>query len=105
MANLRSLMPPLRELLDARAALHESVTIDVIGHSDTTGAEATNQNLSQRRADRVAAQLAQWGIPNASLHTQGVATSQPVRPESSEENRQYNRSATFRVLAVPSVQP
>ncbi|HUN61403.1 MAG TPA: OmpA family protein [Candidatus Sulfotelmatobacter sp.] len=105
MASLRSLMPLLRELLEARAALHENVTIDVIGHSDTTGAEATNQNLSQRRADRVAAQLAQWGIPNASLHTQGVATSQPVRPENSEENRQYNRSATFRILAVPSVQP
>jgi outer membrane protein OmpA-like peptidoglycan-associated protein len=104
-ANLRTLIPLLRQLLDAQAALHESVTIDIIGHSDATGAEATNQNLSQRRADHVAAQLVQRGIPNASLHAQGVAASQPVRPESSEENRQYNRSATFRILAVPAAQP
>lgn len=104
-ANLRTLMPLLRQLLDAQTVLHESVTIDVIGHSDTTGAEATNQNLSQRRADRVAAQLVQLGVPNASLHSQGVATSQPVRPESSEENRQYNRSATFRIVTVLSAEP
>ena len=103
--NLRNLMVLLRQLLDAQAALHESITIDVIGHSDITGAEAANQNLSQRRADRVAAQLIQWGIPSTSLRPQGVATSQPVRPETSEENRQYNRSTTFRILSVPSTRP
>jgi outer membrane protein OmpA-like peptidoglycan-associated protein len=103
--NLRSLVPVLRQLLDAQAALHETVTIDVIGHTDTTGAEATNQNLSQHRAERVAAELVRFGIPNARLHTRGVATAEPVRPENSGENRQYNRSATFRIAAAPSAQP
>ncbi len=76
-----------------------------MGHSDSTGAEASNRNLSERRAERVAAELVQLGIPNASLHAEGVATGEPVRPEDSEENRQFNRSATFRVVVVSAGQP
>jgi outer membrane protein OmpA-like peptidoglycan-associated protein len=102
--NLKNILPLLKELQNAPVA-HSAVNIEVIGHSDTTGAETLNQNLSQRRADRIAAQLAQLGIPVAILHTKGVATAEPVRPEDTEENRQYNRSATFRVVVPSAGQP
>ena len=104
-ANLRNLLPQLKEVLNASVAPHGSVSIEVVGHSDTTGAEETNQNLSQRRADRVAWELIQLGIPDASLHAKGVATGEPVRPEDSEENRQYNRSATLRVITGAAAAP
>lgn len=55
------------------------------------------ESLSQRRAERVVWQLAQLGLPDARLHAKGVATGEPIRKEDSEENRQYNRSVTFRV--------
>lgn len=102
--NLKNILPLLKEIQNAPVA-HSAVNIEVIGHSDTTGAETLNQNLSQRRADRIAAQLVQLGIPVAILHTKGVATAEPVRPEDTEENRQYNRSATFRVMVPSAGQP
>lgn len=104
-ASLSNLMPQLKEVLNAPVSLHGSVTLEITGHSDNSGAEALNENLSQKRADRVAWELIQLGIPDGSLHAKGVGTAQPVRPEDSEENRQYNRSATFRVLIAGSPRP
>jgi OOP family OmpA-OmpF porin len=101
-ANVRSLVPVFKELLNAPIPAHSAVSIEVVGHSDTTGAETLNQNLSLRRAERIASQLVQLGIPTAAVHSKGVATAEPVRPEVNEANREYNRSATFRVL-VPAV--
>ncbi len=105
LSNLQNFLPAIKELLIASTALRSELTIEVVGHSDTTGAEVLNQNLSQRRADRIAWQLTQFGIPGSAIHAKGVATAEPVRPEDSEENRQFNRSATFRVLVTPSNQP
>jgi outer membrane protein OmpA-like peptidoglycan-associated protein len=101
-ANLRTLMPVFKELLTGPVALHSSIQIEVVGHSDTTGAETLNQNLSLRRAERIASQIIQFGLPVASVRAKGVAAADPVRPEDNEEDRKYNRSATFRVL-VPAV--
>jgi outer membrane protein OmpA-like peptidoglycan-associated protein len=98
---LRALLPDLKQILNAPTELHGNTSLQVIGHSDSTGAEGTNQSLSQRRADRVAWELIQLGIPDASLHARGVATAQPVRSEDTEENRQYNRSVTFLVRVAP----
>ena len=104
-AHVRSLVPSLKQLITASAALHAPVSLEIVGHSDATGAEATNQNLSQRRADRIELLLVEAGIPASALHAKGVATAEPVRPEDNEQNRQFNRSATFRVQVANSAQP
>jgi OOP family OmpA-OmpF porin len=104
-SNLREVLPSLRELLNAPALSRGAVIIVVVGHSDSTGAESVNQNLSQRRAERIVAQFIQLGIPAGSIQPKGVATAEPVRPEDSEENRQFNRSVTFRVLTSSASQP
>jgi OOP family OmpA-OmpF porin len=98
-AALRALAPRLKSLLENAEALQRPATLEVIGHCDSTGAETTNVSLSQRRAERIAWQLGQWGVPETRIHARGVATDEPVRKEDSEENRQYNRSVTFRVSA------
>jgi outer membrane protein OmpA-like peptidoglycan-associated protein len=106
-ASLRSLVPELTTLQNSSAALHQNLRLEVVGHSDATGAEGTNQSLSQRRADRVAWELIQLGIPDDVLHARGVAAAEPVRTEDTEENRPFNRSVTFvvGVSASPSPQP
>jgi len=104
-ANLRSLAPLIKEVLNSSATTQGTVTIEIVGHSDSTGAESANQNLSQRRADRVAWELIQLGAAETSLRAKGVATAEPLRPENNDENRQFNRSATFRVVVPPSNQP
>jgi outer membrane protein OmpA-like peptidoglycan-associated protein len=104
-ANLRGLLPLLKELVNAPVPAQGAIQIEIVGHSDSTGAEAANQNLSQRRADRISWELRQLGIPDAVLHGKGVATAEPVRSEDNEENRQYNRSATFHVIVPAPSQP
>jgi OOP family OmpA-OmpF porin len=98
--DLQTLIPAIKELLNSSSA--RTLRIEILGHSDATGAEGTNRNLSQKRADRIESELVRAGIPRVSLAAKGVANSDPVRPENNEENRQFNRSATFRVLTTPS---
>lgn len=99
---LRELMPAFKQILNAPVELHGFPRIEIIGHSDATGAEGTNQNLSQRRADRVARELIQMGILESALHPRGVATAEPVKPEGTDTGRQFNRSVTFRVVIAAS---
>ena len=96
---LRKLAENIQSLLQAADSLHQSATLEVLGHTDSTGAEVLNLNLSQRRADRVSWQLGQLGVPERVLRARGVGTTNPVRTEDNEQNRQFNRSATFRVSA------
>jgi outer membrane protein OmpA-like peptidoglycan-associated protein len=92
-ARLRALLPEFKDLEGVG-----NMTIEIWGHSDASGAEATNLPLSQKRADRVAAGLVQLGVPEKLLQAKGVAASDPLRPEDSEENRAYNRSVSFRLI-------
>ncbi|HMD41655.1 MAG TPA: OmpA family protein [Candidatus Acidoferrum sp.] len=90
----------LKDILAASGTAESALVINVNGHSDSTGAEATNRTLSQRRADRVAAELGQLGVASKNMKATGVATTDPLRPEDTEENRQYNRSVTFRISSL-----
>ena len=96
---LRNLVPSIQSLLQAADSLHQSVTLEVLGHTDSTGAEVANLDLSQRRADRIAWELGQLGVPERALRARGVGTMNPLRTEENEDNRQFNRSGTFRVSA------
>jgi outer membrane protein OmpA-like peptidoglycan-associated protein len=99
-AALRNLVASLQSLLTAANNLRQNATLEVRGHTDSTGAETSNQNLSQRRADRVAWELAQMGIPERNIQTRGLGTADPLRPEDNENNRQFNRSVNFHVVAI-----
>jgi OOP family OmpA-OmpF porin len=98
---LEDLKPEFNQVLGSPKILHGNVVLDIVGHSDNTGAEVTNQTLSQRRADRVLAELTQLGCPSRNLRARGVATTEPLRTGDNEESRQMNRSVTIRVLLSP----
>jgi outer membrane protein OmpA-like peptidoglycan-associated protein len=88
----------LKDVLTASG--NATLVTNVIGHSDGTGAEGSNQTLSQRRADRVAAEMFRLGVASKNVKANGVATAEPLRNEDTEENRQYNRSVTFHLSSV-----
>lgn len=90
-----------QELLAQAARLRESVTVEVTGHTDSTGIEGTNMPLSQERADAVRSHFLRHGIKPANMRTVGVGTSQPLHSEDTEEGRQFNRSVTFRIAFTP----
>jgi outer membrane protein OmpA-like peptidoglycan-associated protein len=99
--NIAAAAQEIQRLL--RAAPNNPV-IELVGHADSTGAEATNVLLSQERADNAMRALVRLGIPAQSLRATGVGLSSPLRPETDEENRQYNRSVTFRVAGSDTPQ-
>jgi len=104
-ASLKVLLPEITALLQEAESLHESVVINVVGHSDSTGEESTNQLLSKNRADTVTWALVHDGSPRSSLRPRGVASAQPLRPETDEEARQYNRSVTFSIGTTVAPNP
>jgi OOP family OmpA-OmpF porin len=92
----------IREIVDRASRLGEQTTVELTGHSDSTGIEGTNMLLSQERADNIRGALVRGGAPAANLHTRGVGATQPLRPEDTEESRRLNRSVTFRITFTPT---
>lgn len=78
----------IAELLQQQAQLK----LYVVGHTDNVGNFASNQELSQRRADAVAQLLStKYGVPAARLKSVGDGPSAPVASNDSEEGRAKNR--------------
>ncbi|MGA7855367.1 MAG: OmpA family protein [Candidatus Acidiferrales bacterium] len=94
----------IRALVAQAARLGEAVSVDLIGHTDTTGVEATNLPLSQQRADQIRGSLLRNGVKEVNLRPRGVGTTQPLRSEETEDGRRLNRSVTFKIYfsAAPS---
>src|ERR1700733_2020959 len=92
----------IRDIIAQANRLGEQTTVELTGHSDSTGIEGTNMLLSQERADKIRAALIRRGVTSANLHTRGVGTTQPLRPEDTEENRRLNRSVTFKITFTPT---
>ena len=73
------------------------VSAVVEGHADSTGADAYNKELSQRRADAVRnALIRQFGIASNRLSAVGYGEERPIADNSTKEGRAANR----RVVAV-----
>jgi outer membrane protein OmpA-like peptidoglycan-associated protein len=92
----------LRQMQTEAERLNGKLSVDIIGHTDITGVEGTNLVLSKERADAIFNQLVRSGIKLANLHPRGVGTSAPLRDETTEEGRRFNRSVTFQVAFSPA---
>jgi OOP family OmpA-OmpF porin len=97
-AKLAQAIDYVRALLSGDEVPAARVRVEIVGHTDSTGAEATNSLLSQSRADVVARELTRAGIDAKFVRTRGVGPSEPVRPENTDLDRQYNRRVSFRVI-------
>jgi outer membrane protein OmpA-like peptidoglycan-associated protein len=73
----------------------------VVGHTDSQGSDAYNDDLSRRRAEAVAAVLRPElaGGPELDLAVEGRGEREPVADNSTDEGRQANRrvSVTFTI--------
>ena len=61
------------------------------GHTDSTGAMAYNQRLSERRADAVRLHLLSMGVAPDRVKTRGAGESSPIASNDSASGRQRNR--------------
>ncbi|HEY8330368.1 MAG TPA: OmpA family protein, partial [Pseudomonas sp.] len=73
------------------------VGIKVNGHTDSTGTDAYNQGLSERRAASVVDYLVSQGVAQDKLSSEGFGESKPVADNSSKEGRAENRRVEIMV--------
>lgn len=75
----------------------QRIHIEIAGHTDSSGSESGNQNLSELRAKSVMSYLIAGGIPSAQLSAKGYGETQPLVPNTSARNRARNRRIEFKV--------
>jgi OmpA-OmpF porin, OOP family len=96
------LAPQNGKLLELLAALlneNESIThVQVEGHTDTTGDETFNNQLSLERAQTVVRALTERGVKAERLSAKGMGTSQPQASNATPAGRARNRRVEFRVV-------
>lgn len=74
---------------------NDTADVVVVGHTDSTGDDAYNQRLSERRAESVKKYLVGAGISAARLSTQGKGESEPLVSNKSRAGRAVNRRVEF----------
>jgi OOP family OmpA-OmpF porin len=85
-------------LLDSVAGIlrqRPQFNVDVVGHTDSTGSDALNQDLSERRAASVRDYLVEQGIPAERLTSRGAGSSEPIADNDTAEGRALNRRVTL----------
>ncbi|MBK5535519.1 OmpA family protein [Pseudomonas sp. TH08] len=75
----------------------ERVRVD--GHTDASGKETYNQQLSLRRAKSVANVLGTVGMKPENIQLQGLGSSEPVAPNTTAAGRTENRRVAIVVSA------
>jgi outer membrane protein OmpA-like peptidoglycan-associated protein len=88
-----------RTLDDVSATLNRypQSYLDVVGHTDSTGSEAYNQALSERRAGSVSNYFRSRGVVPARIASYGMGQTQPVASNADSYGRQQNRRVELRI--------
>ena len=72
----------------------ELTTVHVIGHTDSTGDDAHNKELSERRANAVVNALRERGV-SQTIDARGAGEEEPTCSEKSDECHEKNRRVEF----------
>jgi outer membrane protein OmpA-like peptidoglycan-associated protein len=94
----------LNEVADAlRSEANHKILVE--GHTDSTGSDAKNQELSRRRADAVRAYLITRGVEPSQITAVGLGSSQPVADNATAEGRADNRRVEIVVQPLEAGAP
>jgi outer membrane protein OmpA-like peptidoglycan-associated protein len=82
---------PIIEQMAALLQGNPALNVSVEGHTDNAGSPASNQTLSESRAQAVVAALVERGIAAGRMTPAGFGESKPVAGNDTEEGRARNR--------------
>jgi outer membrane protein OmpA-like peptidoglycan-associated protein len=91
-----ALLDEVAEILTSNPAI---TTLEVQGHTDSSGDAAQNRALSQARAEAVVAYLVGKGVAAERLRAKGYGPDAPLGPEDTEEAKAANRRVELHVVA------
>jgi len=89
----------LYEVIDALKALPD-VNLEIAGHTDSTGREEENIDLSSRRAQAIKDFMVLNGVGADRLIARGYGSQYPIVPNDSPENLQKNRRSEFTMIST-----
>ena len=72
--------------------------VKIYGHTDSSGSDAINNPLSQRRAESVYNYLLSRGLSGSRIESQGFGSSQPVADNSTSAGKSQNRRVEVYIL-------
>jgi outer membrane protein OmpA-like peptidoglycan-associated protein len=78
----------------------ETTYIDIYGYTDSTGSEAYNQTLSEKRASSVARYLESQQVVSQRIVTRGMGESSPVASNDTPEGRALNRRVEIVLIPI-----
>jgi outer membrane protein OmpA-like peptidoglycan-associated protein len=74
------------------------VRVAIIGHTDSRGSDAHNQDLSERRADSVRGAFDQMGVTRARFRVEGHGEREPVATNATAAGMRQNRRVEVTLL-------
>lgn len=77
-----------------------ALKIEISGHTDMVGDDASNQKLSEERAKAVQQYLINKGIDPGRIRYKGYGESKPLAANDTEEGRALNRRVEFTILEL-----
>jgi len=95
------LLPSFNDVLDSVALVlkeYSKSTIQVTGHTDSTGSFEFNQGLSERRAASVKDYLIGQGVAANRLHSNGFGPRYPIATNDTSAGRAANRRVEIEIL-------
>jgi outer membrane protein OmpA-like peptidoglycan-associated protein len=78
---------------------YADTNILIEGHTDSTGTEEYNKNLSKDRSDSVSSYLAVLEVKSGRFTVVGYGENQPVATNDTDEGRQLNRRVDIAIMA------
>jgi len=79
---------------------YNKTLIEITGHTDSTGSDAHNQQLSEARAHSVAAYFHSHDVVPERLITEGFGEKYPIASNETAEGRQQNRRVELRLVPL-----
>lgn len=79
---------------------YEKTYLDVVGHTDSTGSESYNMDLSIRRASSVATYLTGQKVMGDRLLVRGMGETQPIASNATAEGRSINRRVELQIVPI-----
>ncbi len=95
--------PQFQETLKSIALImqkYNKTIVDIYGHTDSTGSEASNLELSKNRAIAVANVISANGVDPRRFYIDGRGESQPIASNDLESGRALNRRVEIRIAPL-----
>jgi len=101
--NSAAVKPGFRQSLISLAGVvdeYDKTAVHLLGHTDSTGTESYNQQLSESRAESVSRALVGSGVDSVRVRTAGFGETRPISSNNSTVGRSRNRRVEVYLKSV-----